>query len=238
LELIPYYQAILDIQDNHIIGHEVTIKASEVGRMLPANRIIKRAAKCGTIPELDTHVFELAFAAHPVSECLFLNVHPRTLDAKRLSFPERCPLTSVVLEITEGSRIALEADELVAYLKPFRDRGMRIAIDDYGTGWSNLQRVVKLAPEFIKLDPSLVQDIGGSLPTQRLVNGMIAFCRQNHIDLIAEGIETKIQASTIQALGVQYAQGYYYHRPAPQLHYLALDVKVGESYEKTPATKK
>lgn len=94
-----------------------------------------------------------------------------------------------------------------------RDQGFRIAIDDAGAGYSGLQTMVEIEPDFIKLDMSLTRHLDRSVVKQKLIGTLRDFCRQAGIALVAEGIETQAQLDALLALGITYGQGFLFARP-------------------------
>nr|MDE6781383.1 EAL domain-containing protein [Ruminococcus sp.] len=91
----------------------------------------------------------------------------------------------------------------------------QIAIDGYGTGYSNSSNLLKYAPDYIKIDRSLISDIQNDLKKQQLVTQIIEFCRDNKLKSIAECIETLQELKTVIRLGVDFVQGYYLAKPRP-----------------------
>ena len=88
-----------------------------------------------------------------------------------------------------------------------------IALDDYGSGYSNNDVLVSTELDFVKLDMSIIHDIHMLPARQRLVKGIIDYCHENHIKVIAEGIELKKEMEEVIRLGTDYVQGYYLARP-------------------------
>jgi len=95
-----------------------------------------------------------------------------------------------------------------------RDRGIRLAIDDAGAGFSSLRHIVRLSPDFIKLDITLTRDIDADPARRALATALISFASEIGATIIAEGIETRSEFETLRALGVAFGQGFYLARPA------------------------
>lgn len=94
-------------------------------------------------------------------------------------------------------------------------RGARLAVDDAGAGFASLRHVLKLSPDFIKLDTSLITGIDHDRGRRALAAGLIAFAGELHAEIIAEGIETLGELQALRALGVRYGQGFYLAVPGP-----------------------
>ena len=120
-----------------------------------------------------------------------------------------------VFEITEQN--AISEEELNA-LKNIGNTGKsnEIAIDDYGTGHSNIVNLIRYAPQIIKIDRFLITDIHQDVNKQMFVKSTIDFARMNCIKVLAEGVETSEELRTVIGFGVDYVQGYYTGRPASE----------------------
>lgn len=146
-------------------------------------------------------------------ELLSLNVSiPSLLDPEvRAVLPD--DLTGIVLEITE-SQLGDEHPDLLPTLADLRARHAMIAIDDAGTGTSNFERVVRLQPEILKFDISLVRDIDSLPGKQAMMRSALVFTRETGAALCAEGVETAAELRTLREIGVDLAQGILLGRPA------------------------
>ncbi len=124
-------------------------------------------------------------------------------------------LNEMVFEITEHDTIS--DDELVT-LKHLggNENGNRIAIDDYGTGHSNIVNLLRYSPQVIKIDRFLITDIHKDTNKQMFVRSTIELARLNGIQVLAEGVETSEELKTVVGFGVDLIQGYYTARPAPE----------------------
>jgi EAL domain-containing protein (putative c-di-GMP-specific phosphodiesterase class I) len=124
----------------------------------------------------------------------------------------------VVVEITEHAPV-LDYAELMTALRPHREAGLQLAIDDAGAGYASFRHVLWLEPDFIKADLSLVRDINLHPVRQALAASLVAFARTAGAALIAEGVETQAELDTLARLGVTLMQGYLLGRPseAPQV---------------------
>lgn len=144
-----------------------------------------------------------------------MNVSPATLltdDCQHLL--RALPLDRILLELSEHDPVE-NYDELNRALDPLRGAGLRLAIDDVGAGFSSLRHVVLTAPDVIKLDRSIVAGVSGDPVLRALVGSMVGFARGCGSRVVAEGIETVEDAAALNAIGVDYGQGWHYGRPGP-----------------------
>jgi EAL domain-containing protein (putative c-di-GMP-specific phosphodiesterase class I) len=156
---------------------------------------------------------------------MFVNVHPQELSSRWLVRPDD-PINfsdaDVYLEITESATFE-HFDLCQGALAEIRSRaGARLAIDDFGAGYSNLRRVAELEPAVIKLDRELIRGIHRSARLQLLVRWVVRLCQELGAKVVAEGIETLDELKAVRETGVDYAQGFLLARPGyplPGVHW-------------------
>ena len=153
----------------------------------------------------------------PDGVALALNVSPATaLD------PRFCELLlgvaeRIVIEITEHAQVD-DYDALAAALAPLRERGAQLAIDDVGAGFANLRHILRLAPDIVKLDLSLTQEISRDPARRALATSLVGFAGGVGARIVAEGISSDEDLTLLRALGVNYGQGFYLARPSALLN--------------------
>jgi EAL domain-containing protein (putative c-di-GMP-specific phosphodiesterase class I) len=146
---------------------------------------------------------------------LSLNVSPCTILSGALEkVLAGVPLERLVLELTEHAPID-EYTALKAALAPLRGAGVKLAIDDAGSGYASFRHILQLRPDIIKLDQSLIRDIDLVSETRALAKGLITFANETGCTIVAEGVENERELAVLKAMGVQAAQGYLFGRPAP-----------------------
>ena len=154
----------------------------------------------------------------PEAVTLTVNLSPATLLRKDVTelLLDASP-GRLLLEITEHEQVH-DYDALLRALAGPRSAGIRIGIDDFGAGHSSLRHVLQLAPDVVKLDISIIQQVDVDPSRQALVEAMLAFCARVGAVVIAEGVEEPGELVSLLELGVQYAQGWFLARPAaPEL---------------------
>ena len=120
------------------------------------------------------------------------------------------------LELSEHDPVA-DYDALRDALAPLRAAGMRLAIDDVGAGFSSLRHIVLTAPDIIKLDRGIVAGVGADPVLDTLVRSLVEFARGCRSHVVAEGVETAVDAAALRAAGVHFGQGWFFGRPgAPE----------------------
>lgn len=125
------------------------------------------------------------------------------------------PLSQVVVEVSEHEAVRDYA-ELGAALEPYRAAGLRLAVDDAGAGYASLRHVVRLAPDVIKLDMSLVSGIDTDASRRELAGALTSFAHRTGAVVVAEGVESHEEHAALQEVGVDLGQGYLYAVPGPR----------------------
>ena len=173
--------------------------------------VFREAHEAGLGPDLEAAAITAALAQRPATGLLSVNVGMVALTSPQVREALAGDLTGVMVEITEHHDTVPGAD-VARVVRGLRRRGAVIAVDDWGQGWSNLDRVLQLRPEVVKLDLSLVQALDS--PYQRaMVASLTAWADEVGARICAEGIETDQQWHALQALGVHLGQGYLFGRP-------------------------
>jgi EAL domain-containing protein (putative c-di-GMP-specific phosphodiesterase class I)/GGDEF domain-containing protein len=152
---------------------------------------------------------------------IFLNVHPKTVLNRKLDSGELYDIVcrqglktrNVVQEITERKNIQ-DFKLLNEILQDFRKKGFLIAVDDVGSGFSGLQSIAEIRPDFIKIDMSLVRNIHNDPTKRALMETFVIFADKINCEIIAEGIEEENELKVLIKIGVHYGQGYLIGRPA------------------------
>jgi EAL domain-containing protein (putative c-di-GMP-specific phosphodiesterase class I) len=118
------------------------------------------------------------------------------------------------LEITE-SMMMYNTDKTIEVLAAFRKQGIRVAIDDFGIGYSSLSHLKQFPIDIIKIDRSFIKDIPGDRADEAITEAIIAMGRSLNIKVVAEGVETAEQLHFLRVHGCDEIQGYFFSRPIP-----------------------
>ncbi|RZS90813.1 EAL domain-containing protein (putative c-di-GMP-specific phosphodiesterase class I) [Motilibacter rhizosphaerae] len=142
-----------------------------------------------------------------------LNVSPSTLITPECrALLHGLPVERVLLELTEHDAVQ-DYDTVRSVLEPLRRKGLRLAIDDVGAGFSSLRHIVLTSPDVLKLDRSIIDGIAGDTVLRTLVASLVTFAHACSATLVAEGIERAEDAVVLRELGVDSGQGWYFGRP-------------------------
>jgi EAL domain-containing protein (putative c-di-GMP-specific phosphodiesterase class I)/CheY-like chemotaxis protein len=213
------WQPIRALEGGRIVGVEALARFRGSPRRGPG-RWFEEATEVGLRSELELAAAERALAgleALPRELYLSVNVSPRTLAGA--AFRRLCASVDgerVVIEVTEHAPIE-NYERLNQVLARIRGLGVRLAIDDAGAGFASLRHILRLDPDFIKLDGSLIAGIENDASKQALATGLISFADKIGATIVAEGIEREEEVAALRELGVHYGQGFYLGRPDSQL---------------------
>lgn len=221
------YQPVVDMNTGALFSYEALLR-SNVPMFTSPPQMINAALSAGRLGEFGRRLRERTIADAPAGAVLFINIHPAELGEGWLVRPDD-PIFSreehVYLEITESVPLT-HFDLCHSILKEVRTRDIRLAVDDLGSGYSNLKYIDDLAPEIVKLDRNLIVDIDRSKRQQILFKAIVRLCHDLGATVVAEGVETMAEFEVTRDAGADLIQGYlvaYPSYPAPSYHWPPAD---------------
>lgn len=208
------FQPVVSLQDGSVIGYEALSRIDNSN--LGPSQWLDLAAQVGVRDQLEAAMWRQALAAGapPDGKMLFLNASPAALLSGAFDECRDLLPAASTIEVSEHEPIADYA-LLTRDLADWVDAGCSIAVDDMGAGHANLAHVLNLAPHYLKLDRSLVADVHEHPSRIALLESLLTFASRIGSRIIAEGVETEEEAATLWRVGVRYAQGHLFARPAP-----------------------
>lgn len=231
-EIRPFFQPVLDMATNTIVGHEVLSRWPRSGfDPTPGPAVfLPIAERLGLTGELFWTVAEAAFERHAregEGGSLALNISPSQIKShefisRLLWLLDRCklPPERLELEVTERAMFRNRTHG-VKLLHELSQTGISIVLDDFGTGYSSLSLVQDLPLTKLKIDHSFVAQLDQNNAGESIISATLSLCRELGITCCAEGVETKSQLTRLRELGCDYAQGYYIGRPTSALQHAA-----------------
>jgi EAL domain-containing protein (putative c-di-GMP-specific phosphodiesterase class I) len=139
--------------------------------------------------------------------------------------------STVKLEITE-STIMEDHYDVAEILRAIKSKGIRLAMDDFGTGHSSLSCLHQFPIDVLKIDRSFVSNMEGSRQFAAVLDAIITLAQHLDMDVVAEGIENRVQLAQLQAMDCGYAQGYFFAQPLPAEQaatFLSRDIRVTDA---------
>ncbi|MGL5977456.1 MAG: GGDEF domain-containing protein [Erysipelotrichaceae bacterium] len=231
------FQPIISLRDGSILGHEALTRIDHSASHRNIEQWFQLANECGILWELEkccrSKTFETAYEIlkPPYQKLLFINVNPNLIHDQNFmqgmtrEYLEKFNIQpeNIVFEITERNSVN-DLQGFMSMLEHYRKQNYQIAMDDVGSGYSGLNLICDVHPNFIKLDMKLIRDIHEDALKYALVKGMVALSQTSNIKIIAEGIECKAELLTLMQLGVQYGQGYFIQRPEKEIYEISDDL--------------
>jgi diguanylate cyclase len=208
-------QPIVDLLTGSVVGMEALSRFEGDN----PQTVFERAHRAGVGPELEALAIRKALLCRPPGVPLSLNVSLASLTDPHVVdvLPE--DLSGITLEVTEHSDVDTDV-RLEGLLHDLRRRGALLAVDDWGRGFANLDRLLRLRPEVVKLDLTLVHGLDSDYH-RATIKSVTAWAAEVGVLVCAEGVETEEQRHTLLQLGVELAQGYLFGRPAAPDAFLA-----------------
>lgn len=230
--LVVHFQPIVSLSDGAVVELEALSRFRCEPSLAP-DAWFRKAHALGMGIELELHAVEQALAAlhsFPPMWSVALNLSATTLtDAALADLLAPWPAERVSVELTEHEEV-LDYDRLRECLQPLRDLGLRLGVDDAGAGFSSMRHILKLRPDFVKLDRSVTSGIHHDAGKQALATSLVSFAREIGAAVVAEGVEEKDEVVEMIRLGADFAQGYYFDRPSQKPAVLAYSIPVPPSH--------
>lgn len=219
------YQPIVDAVAERTVAYEALVRGLQNE---PASAVLTRdkpdedAEGAATEERCGTLAVEIAamLGIHESGADLFVNFSPETGPLESLALcssidaAERAglPLNRLILEITEREPFR-NAGELRRALQPYRARGLRTALDDFGSGFSGLSTLAAFGPDIVKIDMGLTRGIETDRAKRIIVQAVLRMCCAMGIEVIAEGVERAGQRDVLLGLGIRLMQGHFFSEP-------------------------
>jgi EAL domain-containing protein (putative c-di-GMP-specific phosphodiesterase class I) len=217
----PVFQPIVDLRRSAIQGYEMLARLANDPSGTPLEWLAA-AERHGLGDALEASLVAAGIHARehlPRGTYLSINVSPGALvspDVRAVLDAAPGGLEQIVVEVTEQKRVD-DYNELATVLDKARAAGARVAVDDAGAGYSSLQHVLRLRPEYVKLDRGLISDADLDPAKLALIEAVGLFAGRLDAALVAEGIERRGEQETLAGLAVPLGQGFLFGRPGPSL---------------------
>lgn len=234
-EFIPHYQPLIDLDTGRILGCEVLVRWRKPdGRLIPPGAFIGEAERSGFIFPLTLALMRQAaeelgptYAGRPDLKCGFnlCAAHFRDErivgDVVSIFSHSDVKLSQVLLEVTERDPLP-DMDAARSIIARFQEMGVRVALDDVGTGHGGMSYLLKLRVDVMKIDKLFIDALGAERQSTAIVDSLIDLAAHLNMEVIAEGVETFEQVEALRRRGVRSAQGYVFAPPLPGSSYCQL----------------
>lgn len=222
--ILPYFQAIQNVSTGKIEKYEALMRFKEIdGKILSPFAFLDIAYKTGLYFKLSEVMIKKTFDYFKDKKTEFsINISTKDVDdshtkkilLRRVSLFPNPEL--IVFEIIESDGID-NYENLITFLNEVKKFGCKVALDDFGSGYSNFERISKLPIDYIKVDGSLIKNINSSINDEILVQMIVKVSKKIGVKTIAEFVHSKEVYDKVVNLGIDYAQGYYISEPIPTI---------------------
>ncbi len=221
--VIPFFQPILDVATRQVVAYEVLSRIEVGDEIMRADEFVEIAEKMGVIHRLDTLVIERALAALQAqghAGYVFINLSPRALvlgefarDVKRIVAASGVPPERIVFEITERDTVK-NLGLLERFLTDLKMEGFKLAIDDFGSGFSSFHYLRRFPIDFLKIEGEFIANMLNNPKDLAFVSSIRSLALDLGITMVAEYVECAEVLDALAEMGVHLAQGYHVGRPA------------------------
>jgi len=225
-KIIPYFQPIMNIQNNRIECHEVLGRIKTDTEVLEAGEFIGIAEKLGVVSKFDLILMEKVFEKiknDGYEGLLFINLSARSLILSefipavvKLAKTYDIDRSKVVFEITERDTVKNMA-LLEKFVENLKFVGFKFAIDDFGSGFSSFHYVKRLPLDFVKIEGEFIRNMTRDPKDMTIVKSLLLLAEEFNIATIAEYVENAEILNAVKDIGINYAQGHYVGKPEPEL---------------------
>ncbi len=218
------WQPVVALSDRRVYGYEALIRGPVGSDLEKPDALFSVAREGDMLLELENLCLETIFAALPRAVragVLFVNAsarlltHPVFLDDRNLVEIRRAH-PDTVIEVSE-KEIVWNYTAFREVLERLRSAGFRFAIDDAGSGYSGLETILQLRPEFIKVADSIVRNVDKDAIKRGVLASLLSLGRQIGATVVAEGVESEDERRSVAELGLPYGQGYLFGRPSGRI---------------------
>ena len=234
-EFVVYFQPKYDLRTERPVGAEALVRwVTDQGIVMPGE-FIELFERNGFVLKLDLYVFEQVCANIRKWLDEGLTILPISVNVSRLHLVDQdfindygaiinkyqIPPDFLELELTEHMPLASE-DFLIETFNNLENLGVRLAMDDFGSGYSSLNVLHNMPFDTLKIDRLFFQNKTGSERGRRIIETIVFMAQKLAMDVVAEGVETKEQAAFLKAIGCNYVQGFLFAQAMPLEEFAAL----------------
>jgi len=219
------FQPVVNTDNHEAVFYECLLRMrDEQGQIVPAGVFVPVIEQLGLVRMVDRHVLDLALEFLTENPHLQLAINISGLTASDQSWLRRMSALlkgrpevakRLIVEVTETSAL-IDIEESARFLQTIRDLGCRVAVDDFGAGYTSFRHLKALTLDIVKIDGSFVKNLAGNVDNQLFIRNLLGLADTYGMETVAECVETQEDARFLIGEGVKYLQGYYYGKPSLQ----------------------
>ena len=218
--IITYSQPIVESGTHEMIGQECLVRIMEAdGTIVPPGKFLPMIADTHLYTRLSRHMIKNTIGYMADKQSPFsINLSPqdllsdKTLEVLETAISGMNDPTRLGLEVLESEQIR-DYGRMIEVCDHFRSLGARIIVDDFGSGYSNIDEIIKLEPQIIKLDGSLIRNIDKNQKQRNIASQLVRLCQVFNAKTVAEFVHNQQVCEIAEQMGVDYLQGYYFGEP-------------------------
>lgn len=222
--LVPYFQGIRDNETGQIRYYECLIRMHIDDKVYGPYQFLKPAKLSGLLPVITRTVIDKSCRVMASNSCEFsINITEDDLSHHYLEgyLEQKCAQYSIAperitLEILEGVSANGKKNH-IKQLAALKAKGFRLAIDDFGTEYSNFERILELDVDVIKIDAKYIKSIDTDKTSYEITRAIVFFARNAGIPVVAEFVHSEAVQQVVESLGIRFSQGYLFSEPAPEI---------------------
>ncbi len=225
--LIPYFQPIIDNKTGKIVKYEALSRLVDDCNIVHApNMFIPAAKKIKVYDIVTKEIIDKTFKIFKDNNLEFSinlsfddiinpDIYNFIIEKLRVSkMGDR-----VTFELLESEKVK-DFKKVIRFFNEIKRFGVKVAIDDFGSGFSNFSYMTKLSPDYIKIDGSLIKELDCDKNAQIVVETIVSFAKKLGIETVAEYVHTSTILSTVKSMNIDYSQGFYIDKPHPEINLL------------------
>ena len=219
--IVPFYQPIVDSK-KQIRKYEALVRMiDKEGNIISPFKFLNIAKKTRSYAEITKRVVQKAFEKFNNKDkgvSINLDLYDLESDEMRSFILSMLKTYNVnaIFEIVESEEVE-ESPELMGFLRKLQENGAKIYIDDFGSGYANFDYLLKLNPNGVKIDGSLIKNILTNKNNEIIVKSIVDFAHNVNMEVVAEFVENEEIFDKLQQMGVDFYQGYYFSPPKPDI---------------------
>lgn len=219
--IVSYFQPIIENKTKTVAKHESLVRLiDENGNIISPFEFLTISKKGNYYNKITERVLENSFKIlHKIKTKLSINISARDIEKEytrkkifQLLDEYETDANRIVFEFLEDEDIN-DFKTVIEFIQKIKKKGVQIAIDDFGSGYSNYERLMKFEPDILKIDGSLIKNIQTDKYSKTIVETIVSFAKKQNIQTIAEFVENEEIFNILCELGVDYSQGYYFGKP-------------------------
>jgi len=225
-KIVSYFQPIINNKTQKIEKYESLVRLiDETGEILSPFDFLNISKKGNYYSKITQRVLENSFKIlKTINTKLSINISTVDIEKEQtrlqiLSLLEEYKEDAhrIIFELLEDENVK-DFDTIKNFIQQLKNKGVQIAIDDFGAGYSNFERILEFDPDIIKIDGSLIKNIESDVFSRNIVETIVLFAQKQQIETIAEYVENESIFNILTKIGVNYSQGYYFGKPGEILH--------------------